>query len=170
MRLIKLLLFSLVVLSGVVLTMSLFIPSHIRISRAIDIKAGYGEIHQQLANTGEWKHWLLPPGDSGISIRYSSDSLSVFLNDNRITIGEVSPGEVITEMQSPGNRRIISGWKLLELNRQDSVTVQWYMDFSLKWYPWEKFRSLLFDKIYGSQMERGLAALKAYSENHSSQN
>jgi hypothetical protein len=38
------------------------------------------------------------------------------------------------------------------------------MQFKLRWYPWEKFASLLFEKQYGTQMEAGLNKLKAYLE------
>jgi hypothetical protein len=34
------------------------------------------------------------------------------------------------------------------------------MDFKLRWYPWEKFSSLLLEKRYGPVMEQGLAKLK----------
>jgi len=42
--------------------------------------------------------------------------------------------------------------------------VQWWMDFKLRWYPWEKFSSLFFENIYGAQMEKGLDNLKRLAE------
>jgi hypothetical protein len=39
------------------------------------------------------------------------------------------------------------------------------MDFHLRWYPWEKFASLLLEKSYGPRMEQGLATLKRLVEN-----
>jgi hypothetical protein len=38
------------------------------------------------------------------------------------------------------------------------------MDFKLRWYPWEKFKSLFFENIYGAHLERGLGNLKELSE------
>jgi hypothetical protein len=38
------------------------------------------------------------------------------------------------------------------------------MDFRLRWYPWEKFSSLLFEKSYGLTMEKGLNNIKKLSE------
>jgi hypothetical protein len=40
------------------------------------------------------------------------------------------------------------------------------MDFRLRWYPWEKFSSLLFEKQYGTQMEAGLESLKQLAEDN----
>jgi hypothetical protein len=55
---------------------------------------------------------------------------------------------------------VINGWKVIEHANSDSLTVQWYMDTQLRWYPWEKFASLLFDKSHGATMEQGLGKLK----------
>jgi hypothetical protein len=38
--------------------------------------------------------------------------------------------------------------------------VQWYFDFEVNWYPWEKFGSILFDRQLGPSMERSLETLK----------
>jgi hypothetical protein len=38
------------------------------------------------------------------------------------------------------------------------------MDFHLRWYPWEKFGSLLLEKSYGTKMEMGLMSLKKLAE------
>jgi hypothetical protein len=42
------------------------------------------------------------------------------------------------------------------------------MDFKLKWYPWEKFKSLFYENFYGVQMEQGLSNLKELSEHRRS--
>ncbi len=39
-------------------------------------------------------------------------------------------------------------------------TVQLYHDFHLKWYPWEKLGSIIYDKQLGPHMEKELAKLK----------
>jgi hypothetical protein len=38
------------------------------------------------------------------------------------------------------------------------------MDFRLRWYPWEKFSSLLLEKRYGPMLENGLDNLKKLME------
>ena len=58
----------------------------------------------------------------------------------------------------------MNGWKFISHAGSDSATLQWYIDFNLRWYPWEKFASLLFEKSYGAQMEQGLSNLKKIVE------
>lgn len=53
-----------------------------------------------------------------------------------------------------------TGWQLHRSNPQDSATLQWYMDFHLSWYPWQKFGSLFYENNYGRMMEQGLYNLK----------
>jgi hypothetical protein len=38
--------------------------------------------------------------------------------------------------------------------------VQWYFDFVFRWYPWEKFSSIVYDKQLGPAMEKSLNNLK----------
>jgi hypothetical protein len=44
------------------------------------------------------------------------------------------------------------------------TVVQWYFDFHLHWYPWEKFSSLLLESQVGAPMERSLDKLKKLAE------
>jgi hypothetical protein len=60
MRFIKLALISLVVLFLLVLGMSLLIPSHVRISRAINITAPKDSLVLQLSDLRNWKQWNKP--------------------------------------------------------------------------------------------------------------
>ena len=71
-------------------------------------------------------------------------------------------------MVTDNGRPIISVLKVIRHQEGDSSTLQWYMDFKLRWYPWEKFKSLFFENIYGFQMERGLENLKQLSEGNRS--
>jgi len=42
--------------------------------------------------------------------------------------------------------------------------VQWQFEQKLKWYPWEKFASLMSDKIMGPMMEANLDELRKLVE------
>lgn len=47
----------------------------------------------------------------------------------------------------------------------DTITaVQLYYDFHLKWYPWQKLGSIVYDKQLGPDMEKKLARIKELSE------
>lgn len=44
------------------------------------------------------------------------------------------------------------------------TTLQLYYDFHLKWYPWEKLASIVYDKQLGPDMEKKLATIKERAE------
>ena len=167
MRVIKLAILSFIFLFLLVTTISLFIPSHIRISRATDINSTKQEVMGFISDPLKWKEWY--PGADSLDIIYIEgkpmgillDSsgligLSIFtINDSVVTVGEVGMS---------ATQRMEMGWKVLSGGNENNVVTQWYMDFKLRWYPWEKFKSLFFENIYGAHMERGLANLKELSE------
>ncbi len=57
MRLIKLAIISFVAIFLVVFLLSLLIPSHVRVSRAINIDAPVDSVMPQLADIRNWKSW-----------------------------------------------------------------------------------------------------------------
>lgn len=68
-----------------------------------------------------------------------------------------------SELEGYDNKRVEGHFRFEE---SASITVvQWYFDIKLKWYPWEKFGSIIFDKQFGPPMERSLNNLKKLVEN-----
>ena len=164
MRVIKLAILSFIILFLLVTIISLFIPAKITISKATNIAADDKIVYTYIENILKWKQWHpalknIPENefhvlkDSGISIRGTT-----------ISIVERKNEELVTEMSTENGRPVISGFKIIRHQQGDSATLQWYMDFKLRWYPWEKFKSLFYENIYGVQMEQGLSNLKELSE------
>ncbi len=146
----------------VVFGISLFIPSHIRISRAVNIKSSADSVLNQISDMNKWKQWY--PGFDTMMIEPLSSKegrlVSGKLASTIISITESRAGEIKAEFKSGSKNPVLSGWEAKSYNSSDSLTLQWYLDFKLKWYPWDKFFSLAFDKMYGIQMEEGLRNLK----------
>jgi hypothetical protein len=71
---------------------------------------------------------------------------------------------VSTIWQKPDGASFTSAYAFIS---HDSThhTVQWYFDFHLRWYPWEKLASLLLEKVYGTRMAQSLERLRAVAEN-----
>jgi hypothetical protein len=165
-RHIKLVLISFIVLFIIVTAISLLIPSHIRVSKAIRINAAREKVMVQLGDPVNWKNW------------YPGTDSSEYLYINGVVKGiGVKPGSlqglmitgqtdssVTAANVGPDSKKITMEWNVLPGDHPDAVTVQWYMDFNLRWYPWEKFASLLFEKQYGTGMEQGLNKLKKLLE------
>jgi len=163
MRVIKLAILSFIILFLLVTIISLFIPGSIRISKATNIAADDKIVYTYIEDILQWKQWHpalknIPENefhvlkDSGVSIRGTTISIVERKND-----------ELVTEMSTQNGRPVISGFKVIRHQQGDSATLQWYMDFKLRWYPWEKFKSLFYENIYGVQMEQGLSNLKELS-------
>ena len=164
MRIIKLAILSFLFLFLLVTIISLFIPGHIRISKATNIVTDDTVVYTHIKDLPEWKQWH--PALKNIpenEFQTLKDS-SISIRGTTISIAERKEDEIITQMKTDKGRPIISGFKIIRHQQGDSATLQWYMDFKLRWYPWEKFRSLFYENIYGLQMEQGLLNLKELSE------
>ena len=164
MRLIKLAILSFLILFILVTVISLFIPSNIRISKATNLPADDTVAYTNINNLSKWRNWH--PALKGLSeneIQKVSGS-SIYVRGTTIGISQRKNDEIVTEMVTNNGRPIVSGFKTIR-HPGDSSTLQWYMDFKLRWYPWEKFRSLFYENIYGAQMEQGLNNLKELSRN-----
>jgi hypothetical protein len=164
MRIIKLGLISAVVFALLITGISLFIPSHVRISKAIDISAQRDSVWAPVKDATQWRKWF-PRGDSmppllvyGQVKGIGTDSLQALMitgsTDSTVTAVNVGPKA----------RKGGSGWNIYPGSTPNTVTIQWYMDFHLRWYPWEKFSSLLLENRYGPFMEKGLENLKKLVE------
>ena len=140
MRVIKLAIISVIVIFIILLLISLMIPSTVRTSRAINIEAPKSIVYSMLADTVNWNKWNELKNDK-IHIRLLPSDSNLLKTD-----------------WSYGDRTIHSFYRIEVLG--DVVVVQWYFEFPLKWYPWEKFGSITFEKQFGPPMETSLLKLK----------
>jgi hypothetical protein len=144
---------------------SLFIPSHIKISRAVNVKGDQDSVIAQIRDVSKWKNWY-PGLEATKLLNEGGEAKGIVLDtldtDNPVTIviTKVDSNEVEAEFRPKKLRPVKNSWRTLSYPNGDSITVQWQMDFHLRWYPWEKFSSLLLDKSQGVKMEQGLSNLK----------
>lgn len=148
MRIIKLGLISFGFIFLIVFLISLLIPSHIRISRATNLPNQRDSIFSLLKNERLWHP------------AYLDSSTSLQMNGLQKRLTEQSDSTIVYTLQQQGRKPVINGWQLYGTPSSDSLTLQWYMDFNLGWYPWEKFSSLFYERTYGAMMESGLANLR----------
>ena len=152
MRLIKLAFISFIVFFGIITAMSLLIPSHIRISKAVSISRT-DSVFYLINNVDQWPRWH--PAFQGLDA-------GTALQASHIAVASVQKNDSLVSMswQQAGKTPVLNTWELHRFGETDSVALQWYMDFHLKWYPWQKFNSLLYEKTYGTMMEQGLNNIK----------
>ncbi|MHA4807703.1 SRPBCC family protein [Flavitalea flava] len=169
MRFIKLIVVSAVVLFGLLTAISLLFPSHLRVSRAINVAASrqrvYGAVND-LKTWDQWNQFIRTIPLTGRSFTDPSSGKGATLRSDQllVTISESSPDSVIMDWQQIRGKRFTGGFNLLQLS-SDSLTVQWWFDFHFRWYPWEKMGSLVYDKKLGPIMEESLSGLKQFVEN-----
>jgi hypothetical protein len=170
MRFIKLGLISFVFLALLITGISLFFPSHIRVSKAINVKTGKNVIMEQISDASRWKNWY--PGADSAKPFYVQGEIKGLVFDDKdslhpvyIAISGEKENEITAQFISKKLNPVINVWRIITYPGIDSVTIQWYMDFHLRWYPWEKFSSLVLEKSFGSKMEQGLTNLKNLVQN-----
>jgi len=157
MRFVKLGLISIVGLFVVILLISLLFPAHVRISRAININAPKDSIAAHLSDLRRWQPWnALINAPDRTNPWYSQNG---FTSDGlQVLLVRANTDTITTTWRLETGREIGSGFTLYTAD--NTTVVQWYFDFYLKWYPWEKFGSIIFDKQLGPPMEQSLAELK----------
>lgn len=148
MRIIKLGLISFIVIFLIITLISLLFPSQIRVSRATNLPNKRDSIFALLKDEKSWHPAYL---DSASSLQ---------MDQLKKTIVEQTDSTLVYTLQQSDRKRVNNGWKIYGTPSSDSLTLQWYLDFKLSWYPWEKFSSLFYERTYGTMMEQGLLNLK----------
>ena len=162
MRFVKLAVISIIALFGVITLISLLLPSHIRISRAIDINAAPGKIHPLVANLQQWEQWneYIRAYHNRVAERNTlkADEISILVTSNTDSL-------VKADWLQPSGNKFGSGFALFRnAGGSGHTTLQWYFEFHVNWYPWEKFQSIVYDQQLGPVMEKSLANLKRIVE------
>ena len=165
MRFFRLIIVSLIFFSLIITGISLFIPAHITISRAVHINNSREAVMDELSDPARWKDWY--PAAHSADLYYENGRVKGLILDDvkerYIVLNEIKKNEVVAAFVMP-NRKVETGWQIAPSVGTNSVTVQWYMQFHLRWYPWEKFSSFMFERVYGPQIQQGLDSLKSLLE------
>lgn len=161
MKYIKLALISFVLLFLLMVIITAFIPSQVRISRAININSEIEAIHPHINDLQQWSSWNEFVSDSALKNPVFSEQMIV---DGGLKITRVSSenNHIITQWDRNG-KQVVAGFNLIDGGNGITV-LQFYFDIKLKWYPWEKISSIVFDKQLGPLMDKSLNNLKIEME------
>lgn len=169
-------LFVLVGLFAVVTIIGLFIPSSVKISRGTIIHADSAVLQRELGDVKNWNHWLpWITSDKGAIVQLSAvtDQPGSFFrwqglkynSSGTITIKEINPGEILLLHELKDMNPSIGGFRIRTTGTKNEVSeVLWYMEYKLKWYPWERFYGIFADRMIGPAFEMGLEQLKTMTE------
>ncbi|ANE52754.1 SRPBCC family protein [Flavisolibacter tropicus] len=151
MRIIKLAVISFLFFFVLLTAISLFIPSHIRISKAVNIGSSSSQMLTYVGDTTTWSQW------HPLVQQLKAQGRQQYLKATPLA---KTDSTVVFQIQYNDQTPITNGWQVYQFPSADSLTLQWYMDFHLKWYPWQKFGSLFYEKTYGAIMQQGLENLR----------
>jgi hypothetical protein len=161
MRLIKLGLISIVVLFLLATAIGLLFPSTVVVSRAIDIKSNKESIFKYVNDLRNWKDWVEGMNNPTVKI---IDSTNAILGNTKVKIVALTDSTVLSEWTSESAAIQLSTIRLINNDHQKLTVVQWQFVQEVKWYPWERFSSMMNDRIIGTLLEKNLNSLKKIAE------
>lgn len=162
MRIVKLAIISLVVLFLVTYLFSLIIPSRIRVSRAVNISVSNDSLRAMVTDLRQWHLWNELVENPDLTNKHFNQN--EFSSDQLTVTSLPSTGDTLkTAWRQQKNAQVLASGFTWE-GTGDQLVIQWYFDIKLRWYPWEKFGSIVFDKQMGPPMEKSLGNLKKLLE------
>ena len=166
MRFAKLGLISIVFFFFLLTAFSLLLPSVTNISRAIDINAPADTVYSYINNILKWKSWYANYDSSLVSLSSATvgRNASLTMNKTTVTIKEALPGKIKALWQTGKNNLVEGEFNFITKDSSSFMTLQWNFTQKVKWYPWQKFASILSDKNLGPFMEKSLENLKKEAE------
>jgi hypothetical protein len=165
MKYFRLFVISAIALFVVMFALSALIPSHIKISRAINIAKGNDSILSYIRDLAKWENWYPGFKEANLKEIITSDGRTVEAKAGNVYLKMLQSGDTLVTVQMQKSKRpVIASWKLIQYVSSDSATIHATMDFDVKWYPWEKLAGLLFEKSYGPVLEQGLENLKKINQ------
>jgi hypothetical protein len=161
MRFLKLIGISVVILFILVTALGLLFPSKVIVSRAVDITAPKSSILLLIKDVNGWQKWVEGMNDQSVVI---SSPTKALLGKTDVTITSVSDSIIASTWVARNGNIQTCSINLFGDSARIQTVVQWEFQQQLKWYPWERFASMMNDKILGTMMEKNLNNLKVLAE------
>ncbi len=155
MRLIKLVIISLLVLASIVTAISSLFPSTVIVSRAMEVSANSKQIAHYVSDLNQWDKWMSDWKEHKASWKDST----VYIGTQTLKLVSKNDSSVTYDWVATGQRPYLVRFEWIPLQTGIYV-IHWSFEQHVKWYPWEKFQTLLNEKVLGYKMETELANLR----------
>jgi hypothetical protein len=163
MRQLKVIVLSVLILCSLIMLFSLLIPSHNKVSRAINVVAKKEVLLHELSQLQNWKNWHPLLKNKNIdSIFINNNYKEINISNTNFKISSTTDSSVNFAAKNINGEEMHSTIQILDF--KDSCIVNWYSTMDVKWYPWEKFRTIFFDNMIGPSLDSSLASFKNYME------
>lgn len=169
MRLIKQILIGFTGIGMVILIISLFLPSHVRVSKSILLSVSKDSVSNSLSQIQTWQHWNPLLQDKTTAYHFSGDNKVSWKTDdnktNTIALERLSADSIIAVITTDNKQVFQSGFNVVKNTDNTGLTkVDWWIAEDLKWYPWEKFYGLFSESLKETYIDNSLKSLKQYLE------
>lgn len=161
MRFIKLGVISFIGLFIVITAISILFPSTVIVSRTVNINAPRNSVLLEIKDIHNWKQWI--DGIDQSSVKIFSDT-EADISGTKVVINKISDSLVCSIWHNKQGKWMVSSIRLFPDSSHAATIVNWQFEQRLGWYPWEKFASMMNEKIMGPMMETNLAHLKELAE------
>jgi hypothetical protein len=155
MKLIKLALISALLLSVLVTAISLLFPSTVIVSRAIEVNSTSEKIAFYAADLNQWSAWMSDWKQN--EVRLQNDT--ALIGTQMIHFESKTDSSVNYQWIATGQAPYIVKIEWFPLEKGNYV-IHWTFEQHVSWYPWEKFQTLLNEKLLGGKMEMELQNLQ----------
>ena len=163
MRFIKLAIISFVLLFLLLTGISLLLPSHIVVRRAIEVDASKEEVRNELSDLSRWHNWLLNRDTLPLTVSKANNKQLLTMGNTTVNISSVTIDAIKTHWRV-NNGKVLPGTFTFIEHENNTTTIQWDFEQNIGWYPWDKFGSVASDKVLGPFMEQSLKNLKDHLE------
>lgn len=155
MKYIKLIIISVVFLSALVTGISLLFPSKVIASRAIEVNTSADKIAYFTSDLSHWNQWMSDWKQNNVELKNNT----AYIGTQTVRFLDKTDTKVNYEWIATGQNPylVTFEWTLLKDN---TYVIHWSFEQNVKWYPWEKFQTLLNDKLLGAKMEIELQHLQ----------
>jgi hypothetical protein len=155
MKYIKLIIISFVFLSVLVTGISLLFPSKVIASRAIEVNTSADKIAYFTSDLSHWNQWMSDWKQNKVDLKNNT----AYIGTQTVRFLDKTATKVNYEWIATGQNPylVTFEWTLLKDN---TYVIHWSFEQKVKWYPWEKFQTLLNDKLLGAKMEIELQHLQ----------
>jgi len=175
MKVVKILGLGLILIIGLWLLISLFLPSNVHIERTIEINSEQAAIYKQVNNLKTWRHWSYwdridpkmqsefsgPDTGVGATHIWKSDHDSV--GNGAMTITKtLKPEQILTSMVFENRAPMTGGWLIKERD-QDFTDVTLFIDLNVGFLG-RVFPGLMLDGWMGPSFNKSLEGLKDHCE------
>ena len=169
MRFVRFFLIGVIVLFVVLTALSLLFPGNVRISRTVEVAVAREKAYATLSDLRTWERWNgfirgTPLTGKAFSSPASGKGAQLRSDQLVITEGLSDSNYLSFDWNLVKGRRFQGGFSLLQIH-PESLTVQYWFDFHLRWYPWERLGIFVYDRQWGPMMKESLDSLKLYLEN-----